>query len=262
MRKTLLVITALALTFCFSLSAFAASAFTVSIDGINEASSGNKTVIYTRDFGEFMPVAEGEYYVITVVPKITAGDLSENDILGGNQSAPSSGEVSETPNVSDVSEILSEASDVIPEIVSVPSVAETLSASDYKYKVEKVYSPSDIRENISIPQNGFAIMLRDSGESSEDTVSDLSSETSGVTPQSRNASVTDVEIGAPVAVYGIDFNTLTVSEGAYVQIELSDKGLLGDIPQTSDGSMTAIFTVVACLSVLSAAWFYRKKSMA
>ena len=265
MKRTLLtVFTASALAFCFALSVCAASVFTISVDGINQAQSENKTIVYTRAYGEKVPSADGEYYVITVVPKFIGDDSSENDIQSNEISELISEEVSDIPDVtmdvSDYSNVSFEVSEIVSEIFSMESVAETAADSNYKYKVENIFTPSDSRENISIPQNGFAVLFRSGdlsgvGENSLNVTSDASAE-------SRNANISDVEIGSPVAVYGIDFNTLSVSEGAYIEIELSEKGLLGDIPQTSDRSMTAIFTVVASLSVLSAAWFYRRRNVA
>ncbi len=281
MKKTVLAATVVAIALCFSLSVNAASVFTVSVDSINSSETDNKNIIYTRDFGETVPEAEGDYYVITVIPKITNSDTSveesseeisstTSDTTEIPQSSSDSTEESST--LSDVlsddsiisSDITSEISNVIPEIISSSDATETASVGSYKYKIENVYSPSDVKRNISIPENGFAVIFRSENNTVTSEISEISdsvttSETSDSSVETRNVSASDIEAGAPVAVYGVNFETLSVSEGAYIEIDLSGKGLLGDIPQTSDNNMTAIFTVVASLSVLSAAWFCRKK---
>lgn len=267
MKKTVIAV-AVAFALCFSLSVSAASMFTVSVDSINESAVDNETVIYTRAFGDTIPTVQEDCYVITVIPKII-GDISE-ETTSEESSSESTETTEDTQTTSDVtdddvpSEISAVVSESVSEIVSSSNVAETVASSDFRYKVEKVYSPFDSKENISIPENGFVVVFKSEEDfiaqvSSEDVVTSDNENSSVAT---RNVTASDIEVGAPVAVYGVNFETLTVSEGAYLEIDLSGKGLLGDVPQTSDNSMTAIFIVVASLSVLSAAWICRKKCSA
>lgn len=271
MKKTLFVLSALALVLCFSLSVSAQSVFTLSVDSVNTAPTETDTVIYTREYGEKVPVSQGEYYVITVIPKITDSIVSEND--NGNGEVESSfvsldesylipelsEDVTESPQVSAEDTVsLPEVSDVIPEIITSDSVAETASQSEYRYKVENIYSPASTRDNIIIPENGFAVLVRGNENVSVDAESDIS-ETSA---EARAFSLSDVEAGTPVAVYGVDFEGNTISENAYLEFDLSHKDLLGDVPQTSDSGAVVLFTVVASLSVLSAIWFFSRKRVA
>ncbi len=273
MKKTLFVLSALALVLCFSISASAKSVFTLSVDSVNTAPTETDTVIYTRDFGEKVPVSQGEYYVITVIPKITDSVVSENDNGNGEVESSvvvsedisvlpeASEEVSEAPQVSSEDTVsLPEVSDVIPEVITSDSVAETASQSEYRYKVENIYSPASMRDNIIIPENGFAVLVR--GSENEGASSGEESNISDSSAEARAFSLSDVEAGTPVAVYGVDFEGNTISENAYLEFDLSNKDLLGDVPQTSDSGAVVLFTVVASLSVLSAIWFFSRKRIA
>lgn len=259
MKKTAFAVLSLVLAFCFSVSVFAVTFFRVDVEGINQSPDNSGTIIYTRDFAEKVPVSTGDYFVITVTPRnqSTVPDVSE--VVSEDVSEIVSEIVSE-----DVSEVVSEivsdgetvsevTSDIIPEIVSQNDNIESATFSDYKYKVEKVYLPTDDKSDIEIPENAFALLFHLGKDSSTSSVPDISS------PETRGTDVSGIETGDLVAVHGVDFESLTVADGAYVEIDTSNKGLMGDIPQTSDNNMTALFTVFACLSVISAAWFYRKR---
>ncbi len=263
MKKTAFAVLSLVLAFCFSVSVFAVTFFRVDVEGINQSPDNSSTIIYTRDFAEKVPVSTGDYFVITVTPRnqSTVPDVSEvasedvSEVVSEDISAVVSEDVSEVVSqvVSDGETVSEVTSDIIPEIVSQNDNIESATFSDYKYKVEKVYLPTDDKSDIEIPENAFALLFHLGKDSSTPTVSDVTS------PETRGTDVSEIETGDLVAVHGVDFEALTVTDGAYVEIDTSNKGLMGDIPQTSDNNMTAVFTVFACLSVISAAWFYRKR---
>ncbi len=258
MKKT--VIVALALAMCLSLTAFAANIFTQSIDSINTSAIENKTVIYTPSYtgtisGEGKDSSFSNHYVVTVIPRILGTDVSE-DIEGGTSIESSLDSSIEIPPVT--SEQASEettSEGTFPIVSEGGSVAETAAyrESAYKYKVEKVYAPGTAVNNVSVPENGFILVFPDMSE--ENGTSDSEESVLG-----RNVTASDIEAGAPVAVFGVDFSTNTLENSAYFEIDLSGKGLLGDVPQTSDSGIIITLSVVAVMAAAGAAFVYRKRT--
>ena len=257
MKKT--VITALALALCFSLTAFAANIFTQGIDAINTAVEENKTVIYTPSYtgtisGEGKDLSFSNHYVITVVPRILGTDVSE-DIEGGTSVESSLDSSVEIPPVT--SEQASEettSEGTLPTISEGETTTETAAyrESEYKYKVEKVYKPGTAVNGVSVPENGFVLVF--SAESNGSLVSEEST-------LGREVTASDIESGAPLAIYGVDFETNTLGSNAYFEIDLSDKGLSGDIPQTSDSGIIVTLSVVAVTAAAATFLFCRKRKV-
>ena len=235
MRKVIFI--AAALVICFTLSASAATTLVLEPDSINMEADTGSVVIYTSAFGDTILSGEindehgfRDFYALTVVPKMTnnnaSGDASEEKTSSEGE-ADLSNDILNSSAQEDV--ISSEdASDVIPPVIpseSADFVAETATASDYRYKIQAVYNPGTADKDIAIPENGFVIVF----------------------PASKLGDVSDGDIAAdaPVALFGIDLEKPEISDGAYVEIDISEKGLLGDIPQTSDDGRIALFAVLA-----------------
>ncbi len=263
MKKT--VIVALALTLCFTLTAYAANIFTLGIDSINTAVEENETVIYTPSHGgtlsgEGKDYSFSNHYVVTVIPRILGSDVSE-DVEGGastdsslDSSIDSSVEIPPVTSEQASEEVTSEGT--FPIVSEGGSVAETAAyrESAYKYKVEKVYAPGTAVNNVSVPENGFILVFPSLTDENSTSVSEESA-------LGRNVTASDIEAGAPVAVYGVDFTTNTLENNAYFEIDLSGKGLLGDVPQTSDSGIIITLTVIAVIAAAGAAFVYRKRTV-
>lgn len=280
MKKAILSV-ALTLLLCFSLTANASGSISFSIDSVNTAYDGN-TVIYTENYGGTIPAVDENYIIISVVPKFESEDssqITDESVSEDSSVMPDiSSDVSETPsgevsllpetssdsitpdtssgNGSIIPETPSGDGSIIPETPSgnegvIPEILPSQQTSEYKYKVENVYFSAESREGITVSEGGFILVIPKDNDNS-----------SAVSTSSRELSVYDIEKGTPVALHGVNLEENTLTEGAFVEFDLSEKELQGDIPQTSDNGMTAIFTVVAALSVLLSALLYRRRKIA
>lgn len=273
-----IIFMAITLLVCFGVSANAATNFKIDITAINTEADTSDTVIYTPDFGDSILKDElnashgfNDYYVVTVVPKgesdntsseITSADVSfdENGTTSdGNMSleTPSEDASSESTNASSESNdtpiVSNDAVNSEDDIVSNSSDASSRLQSALEkyrawrnsvvYEVEKIYSPDYQNKDVEIPENGFVIAFPKTTEFANG---------------SETVNGSKISVGDEVKLYGIDLEKSTLSDGAYAEIQLSDKGLMEDIPQTGDVSGVVFFCMVGAVAVFVALGAYRR----
>ena len=273
-----IIFMAIMLLVCFGVSANAATNFKIDISAINTEADVSDTVIYTPDFGTSILKDElnsshgfNDFYVVTVVPK-TNNDNTSTEITSEDVSFDENGTISEdnismeTPSedvsieINDTSAENNDAPIVSNDSVNsegdvsnsstdvstrLQNVLEKYRAwrNSVVYEVEKIYSPDYENKNVEIPENGFVIAFPKTTEFSD----------GGKTLNGSNISV-----GDEVKLYGIDLEKTTLSNDAYVEIQLSDKGLMEDIPQTGDMSGVVFFCMIGAAAVLVALGAYRR----
>ncbi len=241
-----IIIAAVVLAVCFTLTASGQSVLTLHPTGIDQEANTGDVVIYTSRFGDTILAGEvnddhgfKNFYVLSIVPRINE-ELSESEIESSSVSDVASEEISEI-----VSEPLEsyESSSVLPDFGSstengTSDGVTTASAADYKYKIEAVYAPGDSDKDVTIPENGFVIAFEVSEEESE---------------------TANINKGDLVAIYGINLEEGSVNDGAYVEIDLSQRDLMGDIPETADKSKIAFFAILGVTSTFAAFAFYNRR---
>ena len=274
-----IIFMAIMLLVCFGVSANAATNFKIDISAINTEADVSDTVIYTSDFGTSILKDElnashgfNDFYVVTVVPKAsndnTSAEITSEDVSFDENGATSEDNISiETPSedasieINDTSAENNDAPIVSNEPVNSEDGIVSNSSTDVStrlqnvlekyrawrnstvYEIEKIYSPDYENKNVEIPENGFVIAFPKTTEFSD----------GGKTLNGSNISV-----GDEVKLYGIDLEKTTLSNDAYVEIQLSDKGLMEDIPQTGDMSGVVFFCMIGAAAVLVALGAYRR----